>query len=86
MGFATLVGRNTGGGAAWYFPMIIVRLPASGMIFTLEPDLVINPDGSVDELFGTPPDIILPTALLPTSFTREELLEDEWIKKVINDL
>jgi hypothetical protein len=86
MGCATLVGRNTGGGAAGYFPMIIVRLPASGMIFILEPDLVINPDGSVDELFGTEPDVILPPAQLPASFTREELLKDEWIKKVITDL
>jgi hypothetical protein len=86
MGCAKLVGRNTGGGAAGYFPMITVRLPASGMIFILEPDLVINPDGSVDELFGTAPDVVLPPAQLPTSFTREELLKDEWIKKVITDL
>jgi len=30
--------------------------------------------------------VVLPPSQLPTSFTREELLKDEWIKKVITDL
>jgi hypothetical protein len=86
IGFATLVGRNTGGGAAGYLGPPFIMLPASGMAFRVETDLVINPDGSYDEISGTPPDIELPPADPPKSITKEELLKDEWIKKVINDL
>jgi hypothetical protein len=56
------------------------------MIFRVETELVINPDGSFNELFGTPPDIKLEPADLPKSITKEELLKDEWIKKIITDL
>ena len=45
-----------------------------------------NPDGSFNELFGTPPDIKLEPADPPKSITREELLKDEWIKKIIDDM
>ena len=86
IGFATLVGQNTGGGAAGYIGPPVLRLPASGMIFRVETELVINPDGSFNELFGTPPDIKLEPADPPRSITTEELLEDEWIKKIIADL
>jgi len=86
IGFATLVGRNTGGGAAGYVAPPIIVLPASGMAFRVETDLVINPDGSYDEISGTPPDIELPEADPPASITKEDLLEDTWIQKVIYDL
>lgn len=86
IGFAKLVGQNTGGGAAAYIGPPVLRLPASGMIFRVETELVINPDGSFNELFGTAPDIKLKPADLPKSITKEELLRDEWIKKIINDL
>jgi hypothetical protein len=56
------------------------------MIFRVETELVINPDGSINELFGTPPDIKLPLADPPKSITKEDLLKDEWIKKIITDL
>ena len=85
IGMATLVGRNTGGGAAGYVSPTAIVLPASGMIFRVETDLVINPDGSIDELFGTPPDIELPVADPPKSITKEDLLEDEWIKWILAD-
>lgn len=86
IGFATLVGQNTGGGAAGYIGPPVLRLPASGMIFRVETELVINPDGSVNEIFGTPPDIKLEPADLPKSITKEDLLKDEWIKKIITEL
>ena len=82
----TLVGQNTGGGAAAYYAPVMMRLPASGMIFMLEADLLINSDGSYNVITGTPPDIELPAAELPESLTKEDLLKDEWIKKIINDL
>ncbi|MGD8500951.1 MAG: S41 family peptidase, partial [Phycisphaerales bacterium] len=86
IGFATLVGQNTAGGCAAYIAPSAIRLPASGMIFRVETELVINPDGSINELFGTPPDIKLPLADPPKSITKEDLLKDEWIKKIITDL
>jgi C-terminal processing protease CtpA/Prc len=86
IGFAKLVGRNTGGGCAAYIAPPVIRLPASGMIFRAETELFINPDGSFNALFGTPPDIELPDTDPPKSITKEDLLDDEWIKKVINDL
>jgi hypothetical protein len=86
IGFARLIGQNTRGGCAAYIGPPILKLPASGMIFRVETELVINPDGSINELFGTPPDIELPPADPPKSITKEELLRDEWIKKIINDL
>lgn len=86
IGFAKLVGTNTGGGCAAYIGPPILRLPESGMIFRVETELVINPDGSFNELFGTPPDVELPGADPPKSITKENLLKDEWIKKVITDL
>ncbi len=86
IGFATLAGRSSGGGAAGYLGPPFITLPASGMAFRVETDLVINPDGSYDEISGTPPDIELPDADPPKSITKEDLLKDEWVKKVINDL
>ena len=86
IGFAKLVGRNTSGGCAAYIGPPAIKLPAGDMIFRVETEMVINPDGSINELFGTPPDIKLEPAERPKSITREELLKDEWIKKVINEL
>jgi hypothetical protein len=62
-----------------------MRRPASGMIFRVETELVINPDGRVNELFGTPPYIELPEADPSKSITKEDLLEDEWIKWILTD-
>jgi hypothetical protein len=86
IGFATLAGRNTGGGAAGYLAPPIITLPASGMAFRVETDLVINPDGSYDEISGTPPDIEFPDTDPPKSITKEDLLKDAWIQKVIYGL
>ena len=86
IGFATLAGRNTGGGAAGYFAPPFITLPASGMAFRVETDLVINPDGNINELYGTPSDVELPKADPPASITKEDLLRDAWIQKIINNL
>ena len=86
IGFAKLVGRNTSGGCAAYIAPAVIRLPASGMIFRVETELVINPDGSINELFGTPPDIELEAADPPKSITKEDLLKDEWIQYIIHEL
>ncbi len=84
VGLNALVGRSTGGmGGSGYLTAPAVRLPSSGMIFRLEVDLGLNPDGSFNEIVGTRPDIELPPADPPASITREDLLKDEWIKKVI---
>ena len=85
IGIAKLVGQNTGGGAGGYVAPSVIVLPASGMIGRVETDLVINPDGSYDELFGTPPDIELPVTDPPKSITKEDLLEDEWVKWILAD-
>ena len=86
IGFAKLVGQNTRGGCAAYIGPPAIKLPASSMIFRVETELVINPDGSFNELFGTPPDIKLEPADPPKSITKEELLKDEWIKKIMTEL
>lgn len=83
---ATLVGRRTYGSASGYFQPDIVRLPASGIIFRVEVDVRINPDGSYNQLDGTKPDIELAPAFLPEVVTKEALLKDEWIKKIIDEL
>jgi len=63
----------------------MVRLPASGMLFRLEADPGINPDKDFNEIVGTSPDIELPPAKPPVTFTKEDLLKDEWITWVLAD-
>jgi len=82
----TLVGQNTGGGGGAYLAPGAIRLPGSGMIFRVETEILLTPDGNVDELFGTEPHVKLPSADPPKSITKEDLLDDTWIKKIINDL
>ena len=84
-GLATLVGQRSQGAGGDYMIAPVMRLPTSGMIFRMEGDLDINPDGSFNELVGVQPDVDLPPAKLPATLTKEELLEDEWIKWVLAD-
>jgi C-terminal processing protease CtpA/Prc len=86
IGLARLVGRSTAGGCAAYIGSPAIRLPASGMIFRVETEIVINPDGSINELFGTPPDVELPAADPPKANTTEELLKDAWIRHIIHEM
>jgi hypothetical protein len=86
-GIATLVGQTTGGiGGIGYCMNPYVRLPQSGMIFFLDVHLPLNPDGSFTALHGLEPDIELPDADPPKSVTKEDLLKDAWIQKIIDDL
>ena len=86
IGMATLVGQTTGGyGGIGYCMNSLVRLPKSGMIFALDVHLPLNPDGSFTALHGLEPDIELPDADPPKSITKEDLLEDEWIKWILAD-
>ncbi len=82
----TLVRQNTCGGGGAYLAPGLIRLPRSGMIFRIEGEILISPDGSVDELFGTAPDVKLPPAPRASSVTRDDLLKDDWIKHVLTKL
>jgi hypothetical protein len=84
-GITTLLGRRSYGALAGYIMPPVMRLPESGMIFRMEADLDINPDGSINELVGVQPDVELPPAKPPATFTKEDLLKDEWIKWVLAD-
>jgi C-terminal processing protease CtpA/Prc len=87
IGLATLVGQTTGGaGGIGYCMTPFVRLPRSGMIFALDIHLPRNPDGSFSALHGLEPDVKLPEGAPPRSITREDLLQDEWIKQIIAGL
>jgi hypothetical protein len=86
LGIGKLVGQNTRSGYVAYIQPTYLRLPASGMIFVVETELSINPDGSVHALFGTEPDIQLEPADPPNSITKEDLLKDKWIEHIINEL
>ncbi|MHC4282605.1 MAG: hypothetical protein ACYSWZ_06510 [Planctomycetota bacterium] len=55
------------------------------MIFRMEGDLDINPDGTFHELTGVQPDVELPDADPPKSINRGDLLKDEWIKWILAD-
>ncbi len=85
IGYARLVGQNTGGGSAAYIIPPALKLPNSSMIFRVETEIVINPDGSINELVGTPPDVTLPYADPPKSISKADLLKDEWIKYIIHN-
>ena len=82
----TLVGQNTGGGGGALLAPGVMRLPRSGMVFRTETEIFLAPDGSVNELFGTAPDVKLAPIARAASITREDLLKDEWIKTIITSL
>jgi C-terminal processing protease CtpA/Prc len=84
-GMATLLGQRSAGAMCGYFIAPVMRLPTSGMIFRMEGDLDINPDGTFHELTGVQPDVELPPVKPPATFTKEDLLKDEWIKWVLAD-
>jgi peptidase S41-like protein len=85
-GLATLVGRRSNGALAGYIMPPVMRLPESGMIFRMEADLEINPDGSFNELAGVQPDVELPSCPLPDRADKKTLLKDPWIQAVLNGL
>ena len=70
----------------WWHDISTSSIPRSGMILRAETEILISPDGSVDELFGTAPDVRLPSAGRSASITQDDLLKDEWIKPVMTKL
>ena len=59
-GFATLVGRQTGGDGIGALNPILMRLPNSGVLIQFTMMYGLNPDGSGSEESGTTPDILSP--------------------------
>lgn len=82
--FAEIVGNNTGGGAAAFIPPHYFCLPESKIIFRLEVEAVLNPDGTMSEELGTDPDIKMEIKPTPTNYNKESLLQDDWIYRIIN--
>ncbi|MCG8309808.1 MAG: S41 family peptidase [Cytophagales bacterium] len=83
-GIATLVGQNTFGSAAGFIAPVPVNLPKSGIEFIFEVDLLINQDGSINEMIGTSPDIKLSKVEVPETVTVKDILNDEWVKTVMS--
>ncbi len=84
-GLATLIGQPSAGSMGGYLMATTVRLPESGMIFRMEADLDVNADGSLHEMVGVRPDVVLPDSGLPYRTDKEELLKDPWIQTILNE-
>ena len=84
-----IAGSNSTGGAAVIYAPAYFELPKSHILFELEFDMAYNSDGTINEIFGTKPDIELEPSTYPTSFpndySKEGLLNDNWIRKIMND-
>lgn len=82
-----IVGVNSLGGAAVVLPPWLFEVPNCHLLFLTEVELTFNSDGSVNELYGTKPDIELEPSTYPTTFPEnfsiEELQNDKWIKWII---
>jgi hypothetical protein len=86
---AKIVGTSSLGGAAAVLQPWIFELPNSHILFTLEVELAFNSDGTVNEIYGTKPDVELEPSTYPTSFpesfSREDLINDKWISWIMNN-
>ncbi len=84
-----IAGTNSCGGAAVIYAPSYFELPKSHILFELEFDMAYNSDGTINEISGIEPDIKLETSAYPTSFpvdySKEGLLTDSWIKRIMND-
>ncbi|MFQ7454202.1 MAG: S41 family peptidase [Flavonifractor plautii] len=59
-GFATLVGRTTGGDGIGAMDPVYLQLPNSGILIQYTVPFGLNPDGSSNEEMGTTPDLVSP--------------------------
>ncbi len=88
IGFATIVGANTTGGAAVSFAPWVFQLPNSHIMISMEIDMAFNDDGSVNEIYGTRPDHVLQPSTFPTSmplaYDAVSLMKDPWIEFIKN--
>ena len=84
-----IIGVNSLGGAAVVLPPWLFEVPNCHLLFKTEVELAFNSDGSINELYGTKPDINLEPSSYPTTFpenfSKEELLNDKWIKWIIDN-
>lgn len=84
-----IAGTNSCGGAAVIHAPSYFELPKSHILFVLEIDMAYNSDGTINEISGTKPDIELESSAYPTSFpddfSKEGLLNDNWVKRIMND-
>ena len=88
LGIATVVGSNTQGGTAALLPPYTFCLPESGIMFNIEPELNYNSDGTINEIYGTKPDVVLEASRYPTSYpssdSKEALTADPWVQWVMS--
>ncbi len=59
-GFATLVGRTTGGDGIGAMDPVYLQLPNSGILIQYTVPFGLNPDGSSNEEMGTTPNLVSP--------------------------
>jgi hypothetical protein len=83
-GFAKIVGTKTGGGAAVFLLSHIFALPESKILFCVEMEAALNPDGTINEIMGTTPDIEMGNHESPGSYKVKALLDDKWIQRIMS--
>ncbi len=76
-GFATLIGKTTGGDGIGSAP-VLISLPNSGYIFRMSKELGTTSDGTCNEEYKTIPDYEVTIAR-----KKENYLDDECIQKVL---
>jgi hypothetical protein len=88
-GLAKTAGANTAGWGQAYQAKMLYALPNSGLLFYLDAELTLNPDGALDNYVGVALGVVLDTSTYPTPYpaqiTRQALLEDPWVQWVIAD-
>jgi len=89
LNIGTLVGARSSGGAAAFFPPWYFELPNSHVMFKLEIEMAFNPDGTINEIYGTRPDFELETSTYPTPYPesseQEDILKDPWVQWVLKN-
>lgn len=89
-GLATVVGANTAGWGQGYLAKMPYALPNSGLIFYLDSELTLNPDGTLNNYVGVMPDVTLNTSTYPTPYPAlsglAALMADEWVQWILQDI
>lgn len=84
LNLGTVVGTNTLGWGNIFISPMTFALPNSGLMFRMDVEAAFNVDGRETSIYGTNPDVTLKTSNYPTtypqSYSKNALLEDEWIK------
>lgn len=88
-GLAKVVGANTVGWGQGYLAKMPYALPNSGLMFYLDSELTLNPDGTLNNYVGVVPDVTLNASTYPTPypapFSLAALLSDAWVQWVLQD-